>query len=212
MRRLICSLIGFTAALWWAAPSDAQAPVAEPTGVAAQSATLDLPKPPADKAGWKPTGELAQLVEKLQKANKSSREVFAPLSAAQMSWRPSDGTHTPRWNAEHTAATELGFFSQAYASLDPERHKPLRINPKQMPADYVAAHPDWTGAEEAAQMKRIDDYVTGHAYLLEGHDLDKPLPGGRMPLRKMFELVAGHYGQHTENVKKKFDMPDWPAE
>jgi hypothetical protein len=212
MRRVICSLIGFTAALSWTAPSDAQAPVAEPTAVAAQNAALDLPKPPADKADWKPTGELAQLVEKLQKANKASREVFAPLSAAQMNWRPSDGTHTPRWNAEHLAATELGFFSQAYASLDPSRHKALRINPKQMPDDYVAAHPDWTGAEEAEQMKQIDDYVSGHAYLLEGHDLDKPLPGGRMPLGKMFELVAGHYGQHTANVKKKLEHADWPAE
>ena len=217
MRRVTCSLLGFVVALSWAAPSDAQSPgaqspVAEPTAVVDKGEKLDLPAVPEDKADWKPTGELAQLVEKLQKANKASREVFAPLSAAQMNWRPSDGTHTPRWNAEHTAATELGFFSQAFATLDPEHHKALRINPKQMPADYVAAHPGWTGAEEAEQMKQIDDYVSGHAYLLEGHDLDKPLPGGRMPLGKMFELVAGHYGQHTGNVKKKFELADWPAE
>lgn len=193
-------------ALSTAALSDAQPPIAE------KPAGLELPPVPADKADWKADGDLAKLLEKTQQANKASREAFKPLSAAQMNWRPSDGTHTPRWNAEHMAATQLGLFSQAFATVDPEHHKALRINPKQMPDDYVARHPDWTGAEEAEQMKRIDDYVSGHAYLLEGHDLDKPLPGGRMPLRKMFEIVAGHYGQHTGNVKKKFELADWPAE
>ncbi len=194
-----------------ATPSGAQAPVVEGT-VAERTAELELPTPPEDKAEWKPTGELAELLKKMQEASKSSREVFEPLSAAQMNWRPSDGSHTPRWNAEHLAATHLGFFSQAYATLDPEHHKAIRINPKQMPDAYVAAHPNWTGAEEAEQMKRIDDYVSGHTYLLEGHDLDKPVGQGRMTLRKLLEIVAVHYDQHTGNVKKKFELADWPAE
>lgn len=206
MRYAVWLLTLFVISLSCGAPSLAQPPVAEKT------AKLDLPSPPEDKADWKPEGELAKLLERMQEASKASREVFEPLSAAQMNWRPSDGSHTPRWNAEHLAATQLGFLSQAYATIDPDHHQAIKINPKQMPADYGAAHPEWTGSQEAEQMKQIDDYASGYAYLLEGHDLDKPLPGGRMPLRKLLEIIAGHYDQHTANVKKKFELADWPAE
>lgn len=211
MRYAIRLLAAAVISLSGAVPSLAQPPVAQPP-VAEKAAKLDLPSPPDDKADWMPTGDLAELMQNMKKASKASREVFEPLSATQMNWRPSDGSHTPRWNAEHLAATQLAFLSQAYATIDPEHHKAIRISPKQMPDDYVAAHPEWTGAEEAEQMKQIDDYASGYAYLLEGHDLNKPLPGGRMPLRKLLEIIAGHYDQHTTNVKKKFELADWPAE
>ena len=206
MRRAAHTLILMTFVLSCCAPSHAQTPVAE------EASTLDLPKPPEDKADWEPSGELAALLEKLTDASKSSREVFQPLSATQMNWRPPNGTHTPRWNAEHLSATHLGLFSSAFAAIDPDHHKAVRINPKQMPDDYQPAHPDWSGAEQASQMKEIADYVNGFAYLLESKDLTEPLPNGRWPLKRMFEIIAGHYDQHTANVRKKFELEGWPAE
>ncbi|WP_146580536.1 hypothetical protein [Neorhodopirellula pilleata] len=65
-----------------------------------------------------------------------------------MSFRPSDGTHTPRWNAEHMAGRQLLFFSQIYHALD-SRIPVVDRNPQQMPADYEARNLIWSGKEEA---------------------------------------------------------------
>ncbi|MEQ8848204.1 DinB family protein [Botrimarina sp.] len=179
------------------------APAAEP---------LDLPEPPEEKKEWRASGELGELLTAMAEASAASREVFEPLTAEQLNWRPPNGTHTPRWNAEHMAATQLMFFSQIYAQLDPDRHEVVRINPEQMPDDYQPAHPDWGGEQEAAQMEAISDYVQGHAYLLEGLPLDEAAPGSRWTPRRLLKRMESHYDEHTANVKKKFELEGWPAE
>ncbi len=176
-----------------------------------QADGLTLPEPPKEHAEWRATGEFGSVLEKMAASNKASREVFAKLSAEQMSWRPPNGTHTPRWNVEHMAGYQLLFFSQIYAAIDPEHHKPIDIRPKQMPADYQAVHPDWTGEQEAAQMQRVSDYIQGHAYLLEGLDLDAKPPATHWPtLRALLKRMESHYAEHTANVVKKFELAGWP--
>jgi L-ascorbate metabolism protein UlaG (beta-lactamase superfamily) len=160
---------------------------------------------------WQPTGELADMFTAMETACSDSQQVFAPLSAEQMNFRPSDGTHTPRWNVEHMAGVQLRFFSQVYAALDPAISA-IDLNPAQMPDDYEAAHPDWTGAEEARQIERVSDFVRRFSYLLDGVDLDEPAPGSRLSLRRLLGIMQGHYGQHTANVEKKFELADWPSE
>jgi hypothetical protein len=158
---------------------------------------------------WRPTGELADLWARMERAGAASQAVFAPLSVEQMNFRPTNGTHTPRWNAEHMLGRQLHFFTQIYADRD-LAIPPVDLNPKQMPADYVAAHPDWTGAEEARQMERAAALVRRFAYLLDGVPLDEPTPGSRWTLRRLLEQMERHFDEHTANVKKKFDLPDWP--
>jgi hypothetical protein len=106
---------------------------------------------------------------------------------------------------------ELGFFSTIFAELDPAIPV-INLNPAQMPPDYKAAHPNWSGAEEARQMKRVTKFTRRFSYLLEGVDLDEQAPGSRWTLRRLLEQMHRHYGEHTANVKKKFALPDWPVE
>lgn len=161
---------------------------------------------------WKPTGDLAELLAKMDASCRASQKVFAPLSAKQMSWQPPNGTHTPRWNVEHLMGRQLGFFSEIFAAIDPQTFKAINLNPKQMPPEYQPAHDDWTGAEEARQMQRANAYVQRFAYLLEGIDLDKPAPGSRWTLRKLLKQMDRHFTEHTANVVKKFELEGWPAE
>ncbi|QEG33356.1 MBL fold metallo-hydrolase [Bythopirellula goksoeyrii] len=160
---------------------------------------------------WEMPEELAELFAKKESASAVTEDVFAPLSANQMSFRPSNGTHTPRWNAEHMIGRELGFFTEIYAKVDPAFAK-IDLNPTQMPPDYEAAHPDWTGAEEARQIERVSALTRRFAYLLADLPLDEQAPGSRWTPRKLLEQMARHYGEHTENVKLKFELTDWPQE
>jgi len=75
-------------------------PLALATAVATAADLPDLPTPPESASDWEPTGELGELLGKMAEASAASRSVFEPLTAEQMSWRPPNGTHTPRWNAE----------------------------------------------------------------------------------------------------------------
>lgn len=157
------------------------------------------------------TAEWEALLDAKDKASRASQEVFAKLSGAQMNFRPSNGTHTPRWNAEHMMGRELGFFSQIYEQLDSDiGHS--NLNPKQMPDDYVAAHSDWTGAEEARQLERVRAFTRRFAYLLHGLELDEQAPGSHWTPRGLLKQMERHYDEHTANVKKKFELPDWPDE
>lgn len=160
---------------------------------------------------WEMPEELAELFAKKESASAKTAEVFAPLSAKQMNFRPSNGTHTPRWNAEHMMGRELGFFTEIYANVDPAVAK-IDLNPAQMPPDYEAAHPDWTGAEEARQIERVSALTRRFAYLLADLPVDEQAPGSRWTPRKLLEQMARHYGEHTENVKLKFELTDWPQE
>lgn len=165
-----------------------------------------------DYKPWKPQAELGDLLSKMDVACKASQEVFAPLSAQQMSWRPPNGSHTPRWNTEHMMGRQLGFFSQIYATIEPETFSRIDLNPKQMPPDYEPAHDEWNGAEEARQMERANAYVRRFAYLLDGIDLDARAPGSRWTLRGLLKQMDRHFGEHTANVEKKFELEGWPTE
>lgn len=154
---------------------------------------------------------VADLIDRKEKACRESQAVFAKLTTNQMNFRPSNGTHTPRWNTEHMMGRELLFFSQIYASREP-KIPVMDLNPKQMPPDYVAKHKDWTGAEEARQMERVSAFTRRFAYLLNDLPLDKQAPGSRWTLRGLLRQMDRHYTEHTTNTQKKFELPDWPAE
>lgn len=165
-----------------------------------------------DYQPWQPKGELAELLDNMDAACRDSQDVFAELSANQMNWQPPNGSHTPRWNAEHMMGRQLGFFSQIYAAIDPDSFEHIDLNPAQMPPDYKPAHPDWDGAEEARQMQRANAYVRRFAYLLDGIDLDERAPGSRWTLRGLLKQMERHFGEHTANVQKKFELDGWPNE
>jgi len=160
---------------------------------------------------WTMTKELAGLFAKKEAACKSSREMFAKLSTGQMNFKPGDGSHTPRWNAEHMMGRELLFFSQIFHAVEPAIPV-MDLNPLQMPEDYTFAHSDWTGAEEAAQMMRVEAFTRRFAYLLDGMDLDKKSKGSKFwSPRGLLKQMERHYNQHSANVVKKMDLEDWPA-
>lgn len=160
---------------------------------------------------WSMKADLADLFRKKEIACKASREVFAKLTVDQLNFKPSNGTHTPRWNTEHMMGRELLFFSQIYNAAEPAIPV-LNLNPKQMPNQYVAAHADWTGVEEAAQTERVEAFTRRFAYLLDGLPLDRRPPGSRMwTPRALLEQMERHYGEHTANVGKKMELPEWPA-
>lgn len=82
---------------------------------------------------------------------------------------------------------------------------------KQMPPDYSAAHPDWDGAEEARQMKRVSEFTRRFAYLLHDAKLQAKAPGSRWTLVGLLRQMERHYDEHTANTIKKFELPDWPG-
>lgn len=159
---------------------------------------------------WPMDSEMERLFIAMEQACRDSQEVFRDLSIDQMNFRPSNGTHTPRWNAEHMMGRQLQFFSQIYHEIDPEIPV-LNLNPKQMPDAYRFAHPDWSGAEEARQMQRVSDFTRRFSYLLDGLPLDRRAPGSRWPsLRALLRQMERHYQEHTANTEAKFALPDWP--
>jgi hypothetical protein len=163
------------------------------------------------QAPWQMPESLAVLYQAMEKANEDSQDVFAKLSANQMNFKPANGTHTPRWNTEHMMGRQLLFFSQIYHAQNPAIPV-IDLNPKQMPPDYVFAHPEWDGSEEARQMQRVSEFTRRFAYLLDGVELDKKAPGSRWTLRGLLKQMQRHYAEHTANTVKKFDLPGWPRE
>lgn len=160
---------------------------------------------------WQMPARLADLFSAMEQASRDSQKVFAGLSINQMNFRPSNGTHTPRWNAEHMMGRHLLFFSQIYHEQDPTIPV-MDLNPKQMPSDYVAAHPDWSGPEEARQMQRVSEFSRRFAYRLADLDLDEMAPGSIWTVRGLLQQMKRHYDEHTANTVKKFELPDWPTD
>ena len=153
---------------------------------------------------------LSELFARKEKSQNASADFFKEFSVEQMNFEPSNGTHTPRWNTEHMMGRELLFFSQIYHALDPSIPV-MDLNPKQMPKDYKFAHADWTGAEEARQTKRVEDFTRRFAYLTEGVNLRKKAPGSRYwSLRSLLLQMERHYNEHTDNVRKKMELKGWP--
>ena len=162
-----------------------------------------------DEIPWQMPNELADLFRRKDLACQASQDVFAKLSVEQMNFRPSNGTHTARWNAEHMMGRELGFFSQIYAGREHDIAA-MDLNPKQMPPDYVAAHSDWTGKEEARQMERVRRFTSRFAYFFKDMPLDKKAPGSFWTPKSLLLQMDTHYSEHTANVVKKFELSDWP--
>ncbi|MFN3192700.1 MAG: DinB family protein [Aureliella sp.] len=184
----------------------AQSLTEAPTSNAAIEPGLLLENPPEIPA------HLRDLFDHMEASNRRSQDVFRALSTNQMNFKPSNGSHTPRWNAEHMAGRQLLFFSQIYHAIDPEIPV-FNWNPAQMPADYKARHSDWSGKDEARMMQRVDDFCRRYAYLLKDVSLDEKPPATSWPsLRALLLQMERHYDEHTANVKKKFDLPDWPKE
>ncbi len=160
---------------------------------------------------WSMPDEMESLFSKMEASCAASQKVLAKLTVDQMNFKPANGTHTPRWNAEHMAGRQLQFFSQIYHAIDPAIPV-IDLNPKQMPGDYVAAHPNWSGAEEARQMHRVSNFCRRFAYLLHDTRVDDKPPATRWPsLRALLEQMERHYDEHTSNTVKKFALPDWPS-
>ncbi len=155
---------------------------------------------------------LREMFDRMETANRRSQDVFRQLSVEQMNFKPSNGTHTPRWNAEHMSGRQLLFFSQIFHALD-SSIPIFDWNPQQMPVDYQARHPSWSGADEARAMQRVDDFCRRYAYLLEGIQLSDEPPATSWPsLKALLLQMENHYDEHTENVEKKFELPEWPKE
>lgn len=179
---------------------------------ASMKALLAQLKPfdPPETAAKLPS-ETAELFKKMRSSTAANAKVYAALSTDQMNFSPADGSHTPRWNAEHISASQLRFFSQIYHELDPNVPV-MDWAPKQMPADYKAAHPKWTGKKEAKRMIAVDDFCQRYAYLLAEVDLDsKPPVTFWTSYRALLTKLAGHSTEHTANVKKKMTASDWPT-
>jgi len=82
---------------------------------------------------------------------------------------------------------------------------------KDNPNEYQAAHLDWTGAEEAMQMDRVEAFTRRYAYLLNGMILDQKAKGSSFWTPKALLLqMEKHYSEHTANVVKKKSLADWP--
>jgi len=197
-----------------AVSADCQVIRAQGNTLAVSAAKPEAVKPHVvvlDFVPWPLPAEWETLFTAKERICRSSQEVFAKLSVEQMNFKPSNGTHTPRWNTEHMMGRELGFFSEIYAQIDPAVTK-IDLNPKQMPPDYVAAHPDWSGKEEARQMERVSALTRRFSYLLAGLELDERAPGSHWTPRRLLKQMERHYQQHTANVEKKFELPDWPTE
>ena len=161
-------------------------------------------------APYEMSDELKELFEKKEKSQAATRELFASLSTEQMNFQPSNGSHTPRWNAEHMMGRELIFFSQIYNAVDPSIPV-MDLNPKQMPKDYKFAHEDWTGEEEARQIERVQKFTRRFAYLLDGMDLDKKAKGSRFwTPRALLKQMDRHYNEHSANDRKKMKLDEWP--
>ncbi len=163
---------------------------------------------------WRAKGKLGVLLKNIDRKNRKSQSVFAPLSPNQMNHKPSNGAHAPRWNVEHMTGTELAFFTRVYSNLDPDVPAIQRF-PAQQPPDYTPAHPEWTGGEEARRMERVLALRNRFAYLLDSVDLDtlpRGAPAFTGSLEGMCERVAGHYDEHTAHVLKKFKLDDWPED
>ncbi|MGI9472308.1 MAG: DinB family protein [Rubripirellula sp.] len=154
--------------------------------------------------------DLEGLLVAKEVACRESQKVFADLTTSQMNFRPGNGSHTPRWNTEHMMGRELLFFSQIFNALDP-MIPVMDLNPKQMPPDYQARHANWDGKEEARQMERVSGFTNRFAYLLKDLPLDEKAPGSRWTLRGLLRQMDRHYSEHTANVVKKFELPNWPT-
>ena len=159
----------------------------------------------------RPSEEIEKSLRSLRRDRKELIDSLGKVSKRQLDWRPSDGTHTIRWNFEHTAARELGLFSQVYHALDPEIPV-INWNPAQMPPDFRPRHPDWDTPEMVRHIRRIGAFTERFSYLLADTPMTMRIEGTRFSMEYLTNLILGHYENHTAKAMKKFTLPDWPKE
>ena len=161
---------------------------------------------------WTPSPVIHDGLARIARAREALARTLESLTPTQLDHHPANGTHTVRWNAEHTAGAEAIFISLVLHDADPTLPL-MRISPAQQPKDYVPANPDWSPTEEAMHIRRVGALTERFAYLLDGVDpAEERYPAFFKSLNGLFDLLENHYDHHHEQVKKKFEEPDWPAE
>lgn len=178
------------------------------------NADAEAPKAGVVVADFKPVQPVegvAKALEAMRADRQALIDAFGKLSMKQLDHKPSDGSHTIRWNFEHPMAAEAGFFSQVYHALDAEM--PLvNIRAAQNPADYKPTHPDWDTAEMVRHVQRVAALTERFSYLLADVPADLQVEGTRFSVEGLTRLLVGHYKNHTSKAVKKFELPDWPKE
>lgn len=161
---------------------------------------------------WSMPQDMAALYDAMDAEGRKWSKVFEPLSVRQMNHKPVNGTHTPRWNIEHMASREMFFITAAYHAADP-RFPHIRLDPQQMPPDYVARHPDWDGMEEARRVYRTSAFLRRFAYLYHGRSLEQRISAdSRIRFAPIMRQVTRHWAEHSNNVLDKMKLDDWPEE
>jgi len=159
---------------------------------------------------WTPPAPLVEAFDAIAEQREAFAKTIGGMSIEQLNHRPSDGSHTIRWNVEHLAGRELLFFSQVYHAIDP-MIPVIDINPAQQPEDYEPAHPDWPASEEVRLLERVDWFVRRFAYMLDGVAMDaQRIEAPRGSIRGLTDLMLNHYPHHHQAVRDKLQLPDWP--
>jgi len=159
----------------------------------------------------RPSPAVVQALEAMRPERQALINALSKVSKTQLDHKPSDGTHTVRWNFEHTTGTEIGFFSQVYHALDPEIPLVNR-RPAQMPPAFKPRHPEWDTAEMVRQVQRVAAFTERFSYLLADTPADMKVEGTRFSVQSLSDLMVGHYRNHTTKAVRKFELPDWPKE
>lgn len=193
---LIRDVRGNTAAVS-ALPSDAPPPIGLPAVVL------------MDYQPLAPEAKVRQMLKSLRDDRRALIDTLGKVSKEQLDHRPSDGSHTIRWNFEHTTARELGLFSQIYNALDPEVPV-INWNPAQMPRDFKAHNPAWGPEEIVRHVRRVGAFTERFSYLLADAPPTMRVEGTRFSLDYLTAMIVGHYQNHTSKAVHKFTLPDWP--
>lgn len=159
----------------------------------------------------KPGADIQSALEAMRADRQALIDALGKVSKTQLDHKPSDGTHTIRWNFEHTAGTELNFFSQIYHAMDPEIPL-IKWGPAQMPPDFRARHPDWDTSEMVRHVQRTAAFTERFSYLLANTPADLKIEGTRFSVQSLSTMMVGHYRNHTTKAVLKFKLPDWPKD
>lgn len=160
---------------------------------------------------WTPTDVISTGLARVAAARESLARTVEGLSATQLDHQPADGSHTVRWNAEHTAGSEATFFSIVLRDSAPD-FPTLRLSPPQRVSDYIPSNPGFSPREEADHLRRVGALVERFAYILADVDpASERYPVFFRSLNGLFDLLERHYNQHHDNVRKKFEASDWPS-
>lgn len=163
----------------------------------------------SDYRPLEPERTVRQMLKSLRGDRKTLIDNLGKVTREQLDHRPSDGSHTIRWNFEHTTARELGLFSQIYHALDPGIPV-INWNPAQMPRDFVPRHPDWGPDEIVRHVRRVGAFTERFSYLLADAPPTMRIEGTRFSLDYLTALIVGHYQNHMNKAVHKFTLPDWP--